>query len=147
MTEEVQKQLVLAQYGELERYKHKKNCQIYYNLIKMKYKWGLVDLNQSLYLDVKKFVQAYITAADSQDYGYDEIKISKITDVCSFLEDEQQLAILYLTRRLFYTRGYDQDIIYSEIVKVDKKVSFAKKHYWRWLRLLLSESFPRLLSA
>lgn len=145
MTEEVKKQLIMTQYGELQRYDHKKNFQIYYNLIKMKYKWRLVDLNQSLYLDVKKFVQAYITASDSQDYGYDEINITKITDVCSYLEDEQQLAILYLTRRLFYTRGYDQDIIYSEIVKVDKRVSFANRQYWRWLRLLLSQNFTRLL--
>ncbi len=65
MIEEIQ-EYIDGQYGLLKRYKHKANKQILYNIIYAKHKYGIDNYKQTLYLDIKKFVQSYITAADSE---------------------------------------------------------------------------------
>lgn len=145
MTEEQQKIFINSQYNSLRKYKHNRNTNIYYNIIDAKTQFGLPDYHQSLYLDVKKYLHAYITAADSLDYGYDELRIDKIVTVIEHLEPKRQLALLSQVRRMFYVRGYKQDVIYDRINRVDMIVSWQDRNYKRFLRLWLSASFYRLL--
>ena len=91
-------QYIESQYNQLKAYKYKANSQILYNLIQVKAKMGVPNYKQSLYLDVKKFTEAYIKASDKLDYGYDEILISKLLSSVSVLEGSQQISILYNVR-------------------------------------------------
>lgn len=147
MTEEQQKVFIDGQYDSLQKYRHKRNANIYFNIIDAKTQLGLTDYRQSLYIDVKKYIQAYITAADSLDYGYDELRIDKIFIPLEHLEHKQQLALLSQVRRMFYTRGYDQDVIYDKINTVDMTVSWKDGNYKKVVRLWLSASLYRLLAV
>lgn len=143
MTEEI-KEYIDGQYSLLKRYKHNANKQILYNIIYAKHKYGIDDYKQSLYLDIKKFVQSYITAADNEDYGYDEIQLSKIEEVVKLLEVKQRLSILCLVRRLFVMRGYDTDDLSFIITKTEISASFAAHSWFRGIRIWLGASLLRV---
>lgn len=118
-------QYIESQYNQLKAYKYKANSQILYNLIQVKAKMGVPNYKQSLYLDVKKFTEAYIKASDKLDYGYDEILISKLLSSVSVLEGSQQISILYNVRRMMWARGYDTDCLLYEIKKIERKIAWS----------------------
>lgn len=149
MTEDETKQYIEQQYNQLRKYKYKNNYQILYNLIQAKVQFALQNYKRSLYIDAKKFIEAYVKAAETQDYGYDEILLSKIKDIIRFLEPKQMVSLLHTTRRLMYTRGYDVDEILYEIRNLEASIAWKgnikQKLYsiclWmsiRWWILLLS---------
>ena len=149
MTANEKKQIIESQYNQLKAYQYKANSQILYNLIQVKSQLRLPNYKRSLYLDAKKFVEAYIKSADNQDYGYDEILISKLLSSISTLEDKQQLSILYCARRLMGMRGYDTDSLLCEIRKIERVVAWKGNWYqkiyaiclWlsaRWWALIVS---------
>lgn len=149
MTQEERVHYMEQQYSLLKAYKHKQNCQILFNLIHAKVQFGMPNYKYSLYLDAKKFVNAYINAAEAQDYGYDEVLLDKIKEVVKPLEQKQRVSVLHTARRLMYMRGYEVDDVVDEIrnqkIKVARKGNLKQKLYalclWmsaRWWALLLS---------
>lgn len=124
MTANEKKQIIESQYNKLKAYQYKDNSQILYNLIQVKSIFGLPNYNRSLYLDAKKFVEAYIKAADNLDYGYDEILIVKLLTSVRALKEKQQLSILYYARRMMGMRGYDTDDLLSEIRRIERCVAW-----------------------
>ncbi len=135
------------EYDKIERYKYKKNAEILFNIIRAKNKFGKPDYCNSLYLDVKKFILNYISAAEKQDYGYDEIKLEKIKEVCCCLKKKEQLSVLYTTRRLLYMRGYELDEILKIITNLKCSIAKEEKNYFLYIRLLLSSNIWWLLFA
>ena len=91
MTANEKKQIIESQYDLLRAYQYKANSQILYNLIQAKSLFELPNYNRSLYLDAKKFVEAYIKAADNLDYGYDEILIDKLKASVKSLKEKQHV--------------------------------------------------------
>lgn len=147
MTIEEKEQYINDQYKSLKNNKHKykHNYQILYNLIAAKVKFQLCDIKQSLYLDVKQFIECYISSADSQDYGYDEVLLVKIKDVVQHLEPKQKVSIMYSTKRMFYIRGYEVENITEIINSLEMKVAWKEKHYRKAIRLWMSSSLTALL--
>lgn len=151
MTEYEKKQYIEQQYNLLQKYQYKANYQILYNLIHAKVGFSMQNHKRSLYLDIKKFIEAYIKAAEMQDYGYDEVLLEKINDVIKYLEPKQKVSILHTARRMMYIRGYEYEIdkILAEIRNQEAKIAWKgnlkQKLYsiciWmsiRWWALLLS---------
>lgn len=149
MTEDEKKQYIEQQYNQLRAYKYKQNYQILYNLIQAKVFFDMYNYKRTLYLDAKKFVEAYIKAAEEQDYGYDEILPEKIKATITPLSLKQRVSILNTARRLMYMRGYDVDDITNEIRNQETNIAWEgnlrQKLYavclWmsaRWWALLLS---------
>lgn len=145
MTAEEKESFILEQYNNLITNNNKHNSQILYNLISAKVKFRLYNVGQTLYLDVKNFILSYISSVDEQDYGYDEVILSKIMDVVSNLDLEQQYSIMCLTRRMFFVRGYDIENVLKVIAEIERKVAWKKGQYFRFIRLLMSSSFVALL--
>lgn len=145
MTIEEKEEFVKEQYKLLRKDKHKHNYQILYNLIAVKVKFQLCDIQQSLYLDVKQFIEWYITSADSQDYGYDEVLLVKIMDVVHHLEPKQKVSIMYLTKRMFYIRGYEVENITKIINHLEMIVALEEKRFGKAIRLWMSSSLTALL--
>ena len=125
MTANEKIQIIEGQYNQLKAYQYKNNSQILYNLIQVKSIFELPNYKRSLYLDSKKFVEAYIKAADNLDYGYDEILINKLLTSVKTLKDKQQLSLLYYARRLMAMRGYDTDGLLCEIRKIERCVAWG----------------------
>lgn len=140
-------QFLQEEYARLKQYKHKKNAQILFNIISAKKKFGMPDYNNTLYLDVKHFVKSYITAVDNLDYGYDEIRLDKINDVCESLGKREQLSIYYTVRRLFHIRGYDIECISSRITTLEWQIAFKEHRYFKCLRLLIGSNVYALILA
>lgn len=150
MTEREKKQYIEQQYNLLlQGCQCKDIYQILYNLIQAKVEFKMQDYKRSLYLDAKKFVEAYIKAAEMQDYGYDEVLLEKIKDVIKHLEPKQRVSVLHAARRMMFTRGYEVDNILNEIRNQEAiiawKGNFRQKLYsiclWmsiRWRALLIS---------
>lgn len=149
MTREEQISYIEQQYNQLKAYQYKQNYQLLFNLIQAKVQFGMPNYKRSLYLDTKKFVEAYIKAAETQDYGYDEVLLDKIKEVVRLLEPKQRISILHTARRLMYMRGYEVDNVVDEIR--NQKINVAKDGNWkqklyalclwmsaRWWALLLS---------
>lgn len=145
MTIEEKEQYIKEQYKSLRKDKHKHNYQILYNLIAAKVKFQLCDIQQSLYLDVKQFIECYITSADSQDYGYDEVLLVRIMDVVHHLEPKQKVSIMYSTKRMFYIRGYEVENITEIINRIEMTVAWKEKHYRKAIRLWMCSSLTALL--
>lgn len=145
MTLEEKKQYIESQYHLLSSEKTKDNSQILYNLIFAKNKFNLLNEHQSLYLDVKQFVENYITASDSQDYGYDEILLEKIYNIICFLELKQEISIMYAVKRMYYIRGYDTNDIMQKINKLEMKLAFNERHIFKTIRLWMSSSICALM--
>ena len=145
MTIEEKEQYIKEQYKLLRQDEHKHNYQILYNLIAVKVKFQLCDIQQSLYLDVKQFIECYITSADSQDYGYDEILLVKIMDVVHHLEPKQKVSIMYSTKRMFYIRGYEVDNITEIINRLEMTVAWKEKRFRKAIRLWMCSSLTALL--
>ena len=145
MTIEEKEQFIKEQYKSLRKDNHKHNYQILYNLIAAKVKFQLCDIQQSLYLDVKQFIECYITSADSQDYGYDEVLLVRIMDVVYHLEPKQKVSIMYSTKRMFYIRGYDVENITEIINRLEMTVAWKEKHYRKAIRLWMCSSLTALL--
>lgn len=145
MTIENKEQYIKEQYKLLKKDKHKQNCQILYNLIAAKVKFQIYNIQQSLYLDVKQFIECYILSADSQDYGYDEVLLEKIMDVVHHLEPKQKISIMYSTKRMFYIRGYEVEKITKTINCLERKVAWEEKHIGKAIWLWMSSSLTALL--
>ncbi len=80
-----------------------------------------------------------------EDYGYDEIQLSKIEDVVELLDINQRLSILCLVRRLFIMRGYDTDDLSYIITKTEISASFAAHCWFRGIRIWLGASLLRVI--
>lgn len=145
MTIEEKEQYIRGQYELLRKDKHKHNHQILYNLIAAKVEFQLCDIQQSLYLDVKQFIECYITSADSQDYGYDEVLLVRIMDVVHHLESKQKVSIMYSTKRMFYIRGYEVENITEIISRLEMIVALEEKCFGKAIRLWMSSSLTALL--
>ena len=145
MTKDEKEAYIKEQYKSLRKDKHKHNYQILYNLIAAKVKFQLCDIQQSLYLDVKQFIECYITSADTQDYGYDEVLLVRIMDVVHHLESKQKVSIMYSTKRMFYIRGYEVENITEIINRLEMIVAWKEKHYRKAIRLWMCSSLTALL--
>lgn len=145
MTKDEKEAYIKEQYKSLRKDKHKHNYQILYNLIAAKVKFQLCDIQQSLYLDVKQFIECYITSADTQDYGYDEVLLVRIMDVVHHLEPKQKVSIMYSTKRMFYIRGYEVENITEIINRLEMIVAWKEKHYRKAIRLWMCSSLTALL--
>lgn len=145
MTIENKEQYIKEQYKLLKKDKYKHNCQILYNLIAAKVEFQIYNIQQSLYLDVKQFIEYYILSADSQDYGYDEVLLEKIKDVVHHLEPKQKISMMYSTKRMFYIRGYEVENITKIINRLEMEVALEEKRFWKAIRLWMSSSLTALL--
>lgn len=132
------------QYKSLSRYSYKQNCQILYNIIHVKARLK-IDYNESLYIDAKKFVKAYLNAIDNEDFGYDHIQITKIIDISNCLDIKQKLFFLYNVNRLLQVKGFDTNILSKEIVETETTVAWREKHWFIFIRLWLSSSLIKLV--
>lgn len=140
-------QYIDDEYKKLSESKHIQNAQILFNILKFKHAELDDDTTQSLYLDVKKFLQEYIVASDDLDYGYDEINFSKIRDALSVLDLNQRRSLLMMTKRMFYTRGYDQSEIDSELVVLDRDIAWKNSDYFTWLMNIIGSCWWCVIMA
>lgn len=132
------------QYQSLGRYQYKRNYQILYNIIHVKAKFK-IDNKESLYVDAKKFVKAYLNAIDNEDFGYDQIQISKIIEISNYLDIKQKLSFLYSVNRLLQAKGFDFDILSKEIIETETTVAWQDGHWFKSIRLWISSSLIKLL--
>lgn len=141
-------QFLQSEYGRLKKYQYSNNSQILFNIILAKRKFDMLNYKNSLYIDVKRFVKSYVVAADNLDYGYDEIRLDKIKTACEcLLERREQLSVYYTTRRLFYLRGYDCNVISFMISKLECRIAWDEKKYFKSVRLFVGLNFYALIIA
>lgn len=146
MTEQEKRKALEDLYDSIQPYKHKHNVNILYEIIHVKSAFGMLDYRQSLYLDVKKFIQSYISSVAKEDYGYDCILVSKIEDAVSHLPDlNMQKSIFQVARRLYGINGYDLDDIAAAISKIDLKIAISRHRYFKALCLFLGSNLWTLL--
>lgn len=83
------KRLLDSQYQELECGDDNVKFNVLYNVIVTKKDFHIMSYHNSLYIDIKKFIYAYIKATQSLDYGYDAINNDKIKEVVSFFNTQR----------------------------------------------------------
>lgn len=89
---------------------------------------ALRDYGKSAYVDVKSFVDCYITgvALDlNGDYGYDAISLDKILNALDLIEDINQRVALY-DRTLNLLKSYSMYDISGTITQERKKYKFSQ---------------------
>ena len=121
-------------------YKH----QILYNIAFAKVRFDMKEYQQSLYLDIKKFVELYINESDNSDYGYDTIQLDKIISISSLLDIKQQKGILYYAKRLLSLYGHDTEEIVEKIKEIEINIAYNDKRYFKWISLKMSSSITAL---
>ncbi len=139
------KSILDEEYLSLKRYKHKQNAQILYNIIKFKAQYNMVNYHRSMYIDAKMFLKSYISAADNQDFGYDEINFAKIKNIIMLMPIDKRLSLLYTTRRYYTINGYNTDTISKEICTQKIKYEWRKGKYLNCFLLKVGNDFCGLL--
>lgn len=129
------KRLLDSQYQELECGDDNVKFNVLYNVIVTKKDFHIMSYHNSLYIDIKKFIYAYIKATQSLDYGYDAINNDKIKEVVSFLTPKEQLSIYHILRTSYTNSGLETDWIHNSLKRVE--ISIAKKEK-RWFAFILS---------
>jgi hypothetical protein len=147
MDEKQIKDMLESQYNLLKKYQYKENSQILFNLIRMKERTRMYSYRNTLYLDVKKFVDAYIRSVDTEDYGYDNIILKKIVEAVSVLDIQQQKSVFLLARRLMIVRGYDVEELTYLIEELEHKVKWVEGKYGRAVVLWMSHRWWALLAT
>ena len=132
------------QYRALGRYQYKRNYQILYNIIHVKARFN-IDYKESLYIDAKKFVKAYLNAIDNEDFGYDQIQISKIIEISNYLDIKQKLYFLYCVNRLLQVKGFDTDILSKAIIETETTVAWRERRWFKSISLWISSSLIKLI--
>jgi len=100
----------------------------------------LVDYGNSIYVDVKDFVDWYIMGISSDsngDYGYDSVSIEKVLNALNIIDNINQRVALY-DRTLNLLKSYSMDCL-SEIFKQERKryklqQCFRTKSLSSWIR-------------
>ena len=90
-----------------------------YNIIVTKKDFNIISYHNSLYIDIKKFIYAYIKATQSLDYGYDAINNNKIKEVVSFLTPKEQLSIYHILRTSYTNLGLETNWIHNSLKRVE----------------------------
>ena len=119
------KRLLDSQYQELECGDDNVKFNVLYNIIVTKKDFNIISYHNSLYIDIKKFIYAYIKATQSLDYGYDAINNNKIKEVVSFLTPKEQLSIYHILRTSYTNLGLETNWIHNSLKRVE--ISIAKK--------------------
>lgn len=146
MTQQDKEKVLDDLYNSLQAYKHKHNMNILYEIIHVKSAFCMLDHRQSLYLDVKKFIQSYVFSVAKEDYGYDCILVSKIEEAASHLSDlKMRKSVLQVARRIFSINGYETDDLTSAISKIDLKIALSNHRYLKALCLFLGSNLWTLL--
>ena len=107
----------------------------------------ITNSKNSLYLDVKKFISAYLHNKKRKDFGYEDYDYRIIRDYIlnSGFNDEQKFKLLLYTRNLLSSLSYEYDWIEKDIKRVRLKLAYAN-HKFKWI-LLLSSWNPYTLLA
>lgn len=147
MTEEQKKLRIQKEYDKINGEQCQNDCQILYNLIRMKVIFGLDNYSRPLYIDVKFFIKNYIKAVDDLDYGYDEIRDEKMFVVCKGLDNNRKLSIYYYIRRICYKRGIEIAGLNNRIAILEYKTAWENKEYSKSIRLFISSNIWALLLA
>ncbi len=146
MTVQDKERILEDLYGSIRPYKHKQNLNIYYSVIHAKKEFGLEEYNQSLYIDIKKFIHCYIASAAKEDYGYDEILVEKIADTAFHISDKKkQRSLFQLARRLYVLNGYEPDELAGYISKLNFEIAKSEHKYLRAICLFLSSNIWTVL--
>lgn len=129
---ELTKQYILSLYDLLanDARQNVSKAQILYSIIDLKsdYK-SLINEHQSLYIDVKMFISAYLTEISSLDYGYDQPSVEKLQFVCKSLSFRQQRNIINIIITSFHQ--YDKIEQWAKRYKYENALNMSVDE-WAW---------------
>lgn len=138
-------------YNELSfRGPKEKNVQILTLIIDIKREYpNVVNSKNSLYLDVKRFISAYLRSKRIKDYGYEDYDLNIIKGYImeSDFNDEQKVKLLIYTRYILSSLSYEYNWI-NKLIKVSNFKLAAKKHKLKCILLASSwNTWTLLLSV
>lgn len=139
---EVAQQYIRSQYSTLANgnLKSISKAQLYYSIITIKTDHpALANEYQSLYKDVKMFIEAYADELSCMDYGYDQPNTDKLEKVCENLTNAQQRSIL----NIVYIRysQYNDVVKWVKLYKSKNAIRFSCEKFkwynpWSWIDIL-----------
>lgn len=138
-------------YNELSfRGPKEKNVQILTLIMNIKREYpNVVNSKNSLYLDVKRFISAYLRSKRIKDYGYEDYDLNIIKGYImeSDFNDEQKVKLLIYTRYILSSLSYEYNWI-NKLIKVSNFKLAAKKHKLKCILLASSwNTWTLLLSV
>lgn len=104
-----------------------------YNLVVLKKSAGFEDI----YVDIKRFITAYLDSILLEDYEYDNINIAKIFEIIEFLPENKRYAML----------NYFNSQLKSKHLEIDKNKFIYKKNLYDIQYILYSESLLKYLKV
>lgn len=129
---ELTKQYILNLYDLLanDTQRNVSKAQLLYSIINLKSDYNaLINEHQSLYIDVKMFIAAYLTEISCLDYGYDQPCIAKLQFVCKSLTFRQQRNIINIIITSFYQ--YDKIVQWAKRYKYKNALNISVDE-WVW---------------
>lgn len=94
---------------------------------------------QSLYIDIKSFIENYIISINKRDFGYDVINIRKINSAIDTISLSNQKLSLFLHAYKILKNNHFEDDAEAAIVFIRKtklQVLKEKKTKWKWVGVL-----------
>lgn len=127
-----------------------KNYEAYFSIIQIKKEnIELTDSQQSIYLDIKYFIDNYILSAGFRDYGYDNLDLDKIYFAINSensIEAKYELINHTIRKLKFYSYDDLADEIKTKKLKLKLDLVLKQKHILKYFEALLILTSFNLLS-
>jgi hypothetical protein len=147
-------------YNLVENASEYGKAEIFYCAIQIKsHRPELINVNQSIYTDIKMFVKYYIESLDDRDYGYDSFNNLKIRKAIDYAQNNNEKYSLtkYTLRQLLKFELEDEINEFKKLSHIYKsKVLFDKKQFllfalnlttYNWIAILATILLIMLLNV
>ncbi|MGL5563116.1 MAG: hypothetical protein ACRDCN_10920 [Tannerellaceae bacterium] len=124
-------------YDKIKTSSAENSANYFYYIIQVKTQHpNLKNYEQTLYIDIKFFINNYIISINKRDFGYDVINMNKIKSAIDKVSDSNQKVSLYIhTHKSLKNNHFEDDAetAIKDIRKMKLKVLKEQNTNWKWL--------------
>ncbi|NDW11829.1 hypothetical protein D0T50_02870 [Bacteroides sp. 214] len=124
-------------YQNIDTLQTEKSADLYYYIIQIKHSHTtLRNHKNSIYVDIKNFIECYIRSIEKRDFGYDVLNINKIiTAINNTPNNKEQLSLLMHAYKILKNNHFEVEaesvitLIRNTKLQILKSEKSYKKHF------------------
>lgn len=124
------KEILDEEYNVLNAHGHDA-WQLYANIIDIKLEYNLLQYNNPVYLDAKRWIRDFFNENQQKDYGYDSFSIDIFSNQLDRFPTPQALRLYLLILSYCNKEGYDCDKVEDKVIELRHKLWVEKGEGWK----------------
>jgi hypothetical protein len=133
--------LIKDSYNDIKSKDTNLKSEIYFSIIQIKSENpDFVNIEQSMYKDIKLFILNYVNSVEKKDFGYDFIDIKKIiTSIELETSSNAKYELYSFSIRLLKSKNHDNliDELLKKRVLAKFELTLCEKKWYSWIKAIL----------